>query len=61
MIATEASPSKRNDRKPADLTHHYNAATRARKPSAMKDLYKYFMVPGMSNIAGGSFISSSFS
>jgi hypothetical protein len=47
------------DRKPTDLTRHYNAVTRARKPSAMKGLYKYFMVPGMSNIAGGalSFIS----
>ncbi|KAI5852392.1 pyridoxal phosphate-dependent transferase [Tricharina praecox] len=40
-------------RKPADLTHHFNASTRARKPSVMKGLYKYFMVPGMSNIAGG--------
>lgn len=45
-------------RKPADLTHHFNASTRARKPSVMKGLYKYFMVPGMSNIAGGLSIQS---
>jgi hypothetical protein len=49
------------DHKPVDLTHHYNASTRARKPSAMKDLYKYFLVPGMSNIAGGSSIPSPIS
>jgi len=47
------APAQGPERKPVDLTHHFNAVTRARKPSAIKGLYKYFLAPGMSNIAGG--------
>jgi hypothetical protein len=39
--------------KSVDLSHHFNAAVRSRTPNPLKSLYKYFQVPGMSNIAGG--------
>ncbi|KAF8242603.1 PLP-dependent transferase [Wilcoxina mikolae CBS 423.85] len=40
-------------RKPIDLWHHFNDVVHSRLPNPMKNLYKYFLVPGMSNIAGG--------
>lgn len=40
-------------RAPADLSHHFNTVSRARMPNQMKGLYKYFRVPGMTNLAGG--------
>jgi hypothetical protein len=43
----------RDHTKPADLSHHLNRTTRNRKASAIKSLYKYFQVPGMTNLAGG--------
>lgn len=38
---------------PMDLSHHFNATSRSRNSNAMKELYKYFMTPGMTNLAGG--------
>ncbi|KAH8147765.1 uncharacterized protein LAJ45_08231 [Morchella importuna] len=38
---------------PMDLSHHFNATSRSRNSNAMKELYKYFMTPGMINLAGG--------
>lgn len=39
---------------PADLSHHINTVSRARTANQMKVLYEYFMVPGMTNLAGGA-------
>ncbi|KAI1498526.1 pyridoxal phosphate-dependent transferase [Biscogniauxia marginata] len=38
---------------PKDLSHLYSDVTKARVPSSMKQYYKYFQIPGVSNLAGG--------
>ncbi|KAI1636404.1 pyridoxal phosphate-dependent transferase [Biscogniauxia mediterranea] len=38
---------------PKDLSHLYSDVTKARVPSSMKQYYKYFQIPGISNLAGG--------
>ncbi|KAL6233946.1 hypothetical protein BDW75DRAFT_213749 [Aspergillus navahoensis] len=38
---------------PLDLSHHFSLTTKRRAPSAIKDFYKYFMIPGIANLAGG--------
>lgn len=39
---------------PLDLSHHYSYTTRNRNPSSIKDFYKYFLIPGIANFAGGA-------
>ena len=39
--------------KPVDLGHHYSEMTKHRVPSKMKEYYKFFMIPGIGNLAGG--------
>jgi hypothetical protein len=59
--ASEAMPlsAQDSDRKPQgpqpplDLSHHFSYVTIARKESSMKKFYKYFMIPGIGNLAGG--------
>ncbi|KAL4804927.1 pyridoxal phosphate-dependent transferase [Aspergillus unguis] len=43
-----ASPSP-----PLDLSHHFSCTTKRRAPSAVKDFYKYFAIPGIANLTGG--------
>ena len=38
---------------PKDLSHHLSRATRSRAPSSMKQFYKYFLIPGIGQFAGG--------
>ncbi|CAJ2507998.1 Uu.00g091840.m01.CDS01 [Anthostomella pinea] len=38
---------------PKDMSHHYSDVTKARVPSKMKEYYKYFLIPGIGNLAGG--------
>ncbi|KAG9245936.1 pyridoxal phosphate-dependent transferase [Calycina marina] len=38
---------------PLDFSHYYSRTTVARQASSMKDFYKYFMIPGIGNLAGG--------
>lgn len=38
---------------PVDLTHHLAEVTKRRLPSAVKQFYKYFQIPGIGNFAGG--------
>lgn len=38
---------------PLDLSHHFSYATKKREASTIKDLYKYFLIPGIANLAGG--------
>ncbi|KAL4942759.1 hypothetical protein BDV06DRAFT_211581 [Aspergillus oleicola] len=38
---------------PLDLSHHFSYTTKQRAPSAVKDFYKYFLIPGIANLAGG--------
>ena len=45
-------------RAPLDLTHHFSRAARNRHPSSIKDFYKFFSIPGIGNLAGGTSGSS---
>ena len=38
---------------PIDLSHHYSQVTKNRAASSIKDFYKYFLIPGIGNLAGG--------
>jgi hypothetical protein len=38
---------------PLDLSHYYSVATKRRLPSKIKQVYKFFQIPGILNIAGG--------
>ncbi|KAL4929688.1 putative aromatic amino acid aminotransferase [Aspergillus undulatus] len=38
---------------PLDLSHHFSYTTKQRAPSAVKGFYKYFLIPGIANLAGG--------
>src|SRR6478735_268490 len=40
---------------PVDLSHHLSRSTKAREASAIKRFYKYFAIPGISQLAGGMF------
>ena len=40
---------------PLDFTHLYSETTKHRKPSKMKEYYKFFQIPGIGNLAGGRF------
>ncbi|KAF2754660.1 aromatic amino acid aminotransferas-like protein [Pseudovirgaria hyperparasitica] len=38
---------------PVDLSHHLSEVTKSRKPSDIKAFYKYFLIPGIGQLAGG--------
>jgi len=38
---------------PLDLSHHFSRVTKQRVASTMKQFYKYFLIPGIGNLAGG--------
>ena len=38
---------------PLDFSYHFSRVTLARQESQIKDFYKYFMIPGIGNLAGG--------
>ncbi|KAI5800164.1 pyridoxal phosphate-dependent transferase [Peziza echinospora] len=38
---------------PKDLSHHLSPMARRRQPSVIKSMYKYFLLPGMQNLAAG--------
>jgi hypothetical protein len=38
---------------PKDMSHHFSEVTKARKPSKMKEYYKFFQIPGIGQFAGG--------
>lgn len=38
---------------PKNLSHHFSRVTKNRQVSSMKDFYKYFLIPGIGNLAGG--------
>jgi len=57
MHAPEAAPkvavADEGPKPPVDLSHHYSRVTKNREESRMKEFYKYFMIPGIGNLAGG--------
>ncbi|KAF4472869.1 Pyridoxal phosphate-dependent transferase major region subdomain 1 [Fusarium albosuccineum] len=38
---------------PLNLAHHFSKVSKARKPNALKEYYKYLTTPGMCNFSGG--------
>ncbi|KAH9901988.1 aromatic amino acid aminotransferase [Xylariomycetidae sp. FL2044] len=38
---------------PKDMAHHYSDVSKNRKPSSMKEYYRYFFIPGIAQLAGG--------
>ncbi|KAI5787313.1 pyridoxal phosphate-dependent transferase [Geopyxis carbonaria] len=50
---TEKPSEKPAPRNPVDLAKHYNRTTLSRPENPLKNLYRYFFVPGMANLAGG--------
>lgn len=40
--------------RPKDMSHHFSDVSLARIPSKMKEYYKYFLIPGIGQLAGGS-------
>lgn len=53
--AAMAGPSDNDKPSPKDFSHYYSFTTAARFPSAMKQYYKYFQIPGIGNLAGGMY------
>lgn len=43
---------------PVDLSHHLSRSTRVREASRVKRFYKYFAIPGISQLAGGEYSAS---
>jgi hypothetical protein len=43
---------------PRDLSHHFSQSTKNRGASAVKQLYKFFQIPGVGNLAGGTYFNS---
>jgi hypothetical protein len=39
---------------PVDLTHFLSRSTKAREAAAIKKFYKYFSIPGIAQLAGGT-------
>ncbi|KAJ5573735.1 uncharacterized protein N7459_008162 [Penicillium hispanicum] len=38
---------------PLDLSHHFSYTTKNRTASSVKEFYKYYLIPGIANFAGG--------
>lgn len=38
---------------PLDFSYHFSRVTKARQESKIKEFYKYFVIPGIGNLAGG--------
>ncbi|KAL3422954.1 aromatic amino acid aminotransferase [Phlyctema vagabunda] len=52
---TKASVNSLSDdpQPPADLSHHFSRVTKSRVESSIKEFYKYFLIPGIGQLAGG--------
>jgi hypothetical protein len=48
------SPDPSSFPEPVDLTHFLSRSTRAREAAAIKKFYKYFSIPGIAQLAGGT-------
>lgn len=44
---------------PKDLSHLFSRVTKLRKESAMKGFYRFQLIPGIENLAGGTSLSLS--
>jgi len=49
----DATPLISGPKPPLDFSYHYSRITAGRQASSIKDFYKYFLIPGIQNLAGG--------
>jgi hypothetical protein len=54
MASVVESQKEKELAPPMDLSHHISRVTRNRVASKIKDFYKYFAIPGIGNLAGGT-------
>lgn len=40
--------------RPKDMSHHFSDVSLARAPNKMKEYYKFFLIPGIGQLAGGA-------
>ncbi len=40
---------------PLDLSHHWSNVSKARTPSSIKEFYRFFQIPNIGNLGGGSY------
>ena len=55
----DAEPLSSGSRAPLDLSHYFSRVTAARQASSIKSFYKYFLIPGIGNLAGGRLLNES--
>jgi len=55
----DATPLSSGPKPPLSFKHHYSRVTAARAESSTKAFYKYFMIPGIGNLAGGKSANAS--
>lgn len=56
MNAREATEDT-GPKAPLDFSYHFSRVTAARQASSIKRFYRYFQIPGIGNLAGGTFDS----
>ncbi len=39
---------------PQDLSHHFSEVTKRRTPSSIKEFYRFFAIPNIGNLGGGT-------
>lgn len=47
------APTEKALPEPKDLSHLFSEVTKNRKPSSIKEYYKFFLIPNIGNLAGG--------
>jgi len=57
-VSRASAMASKGAKPPKDFSYHYSRVTAARKESSVKSFYKYFMIPGIGNLAGGMFKST---
>lgn len=53
ITANTATTSSSGPQPPKDLSHLFSRVTKNRVESKVKEFYKYFLIPGIGNLAGG--------
>lgn len=54
LASAPSGPAEDNRPPPKDLSHLYSDVSKARVPNSLKQLYKYFAIPGIAQFAGGT-------
>ena len=55
QMNVDAATNVTSPKPPKDISHYLSRTSRNRKPSQIKAFYKYFLIPGIGNLAGGGY------